>query len=175
MAALVRFPFFFHTQPVRVRGKASETGCSTRTRRARVWLVAGGTATAHPGGDAEVTGLTSTSDRLGRTGTRSVPTSGPLASACCRDWPAPGELRGGDRRDTAVAAEPMNAPLGAARNRAIPAATSNRKSRVVGRFRRQNLCGDARSVGTGRYDFVLQSADKASIWVTGRPRRGAST
>ena len=40
---------------------------------------------------------------------------------------------------------------------------------VVGRFRGKNLYGDLpEAPGTGRFDFVLQSAD-ASIWVTGMP------
>ena len=45
VAALVRFPFFFHTQPVRVRGKPTEKDGLFQLEHegARVWLMPGGT------------------------------------------------------------------------------------------------------------------------------------
>ena len=45
VTALARFPFFFHTQPVRVRGLASEKDglFQLEHEAARVWLVPGNT------------------------------------------------------------------------------------------------------------------------------------
>jgi len=174
LAALVRFPFFFHTQPVRVRGKATEKDGLFQLEQegARVWLLAGGTGKLpDPGSDAEVTGLYVDVGRLERTDARVNADFGPLIQRVLhRDWPAPGELLA-VVVDSAVAAEPMNAP--SVRHVALdPGRYVEQEVTVVGRFRGKNLYGDMpEAVGTGRYDFVLQSAD-ASIWVTGRRPKG---
>ncbi len=53
----------------------------------------------------------------------------------------------------------------------LPELYEGREVRVIGRFRGRNLYGDLpQSLGKGKWDFVLQSADGA-LWVTGlRPR-----
>ena len=45
IAGLVRFPFYFHTQPIRVRGLATEKDGQFQLEHegAHVWLVPGGT------------------------------------------------------------------------------------------------------------------------------------
>ena len=86
MAALVRFPFFFHTQPVRVRGKATEKDGLFQLEQegARVWLVAGGTGKLpDPGGDAEITRALPRRRPAERTDARVSADFGPLPSACC--------------------------------------------------------------------------------------------
>src|SRR5690242_2615561 len=60
IAALVRFPFYFHTQPVRVRGLATEKDGQFQLEHeaARVWLVPGGTGKLpDPGKETELTGV----------------------------------------------------------------------------------------------------------------------
>ena len=174
VAALVRFPFFFHTQPIRVRGKASEKDglFQLEHEAARVWLVAGGTGKLpDPGGEAEITGVYVDVGRLDRTDARVTADFGTLAQRVLRrDWPAPGELLV-VIVDTAVTAEPMNAP--SVRHVALdPGRYVDSEVTVVGRFRGKNLYGDMpEAVGTGRYDFVLQSAD-ASIWIVGKRPKG---
>ena len=174
VAALVRFPFFFHTQPVRARGKATEKDGLFQLEHegARVWLVPGGTGKLpDPGSDAEITGLYVDVGRLERTDARVTADFGTLSQRVLRrDWPAPGELLT-VIVDTAVAAEPMNAP--SVRHVALdPGRYVEQEVTVVGRFRGKNLYGDMpEAAGPGRYDFVLQSAD-ASIWVTGRRPKG---
>ena len=174
VAALVRFPFFFHTQPVRVRGKATEKDglFQLEHEAARVWLVPGGTGKLpDPGSDAEITGLYVDVGRLERTDARVTADFGTLSQRVLRrDWPAPGELLA-LIVDTAVAAEPMNAP--SVRHVALdPGRYIDQEVTIVGRFRGKNLYGDLpEAAGPGRYDFVLQSAD-ASIWVTGRRPKG---
>lgn len=59
VTALARFPFFFHGQPVRVRGMATERQGLFQLEHdaAHVWLVPGGTGKLPEAGkDAEVTG-----------------------------------------------------------------------------------------------------------------------
>jgi len=174
VAALVRFPFFFHTQPVRIRGKATEKDGLFQLEHegARVWLVPGGTGKLpDPGSDAEITGLYVDVGRLERTDARVTADFGTLSQRVLRrEWPAPGELLA-VIVDTAVAAEPMNAP--SVRHVALdPGRYVDQEVTIVGRFRGKNLYGDLpEAAGPGRYDFVLQSAD-ASIWVTGRRPKG---
>ncbi|MFI5077558.1 MAG: Ig-like domain-containing protein [Vicinamibacteria bacterium] len=174
VAALVRFPFFFHTQPIRVRGKATEKDGLFQLEHegARVWLMPGGTGKLpDPGSDAEITGLYVDVGRLERTDARVTADFGTLSQRVLRrDWPAPGELLA-VIVDTAAAAEPMNAP--SVRHVALdPGRYVEQEVTIVGRFRGKNLYGDLpEAAGPGRFDFVLQSAD-ASIWVTGRRPKG---
>ena len=174
VAALVRFPFFFHTQAIRVRGKATEKDGLFQLEHegARVWLMPGGTGKLpDPGSDAEITGLYVDVGRLERTDARVTADFGTLSQRVLRrDWPAPGELLA-VIVDTAVAAEPMNAP--SVRHVALdPGRYVEQEVTIVGRFRGKNLYGDLpEAAGPGRFDFVLQSAD-ASIWVTGRRPKG---
>lgn len=174
VAALARFPFFFHTQPVRVRGQASERQGLFQLERegARVWLVPGTSGRLpDPGKDAEVTGLYLDVGRLDRNDTRvSADLAGFSQKALNREWPAPGELLVIVVENTAPV-EPMSAP--SVRHVALdPSRYAEQEVTIVGRFRGKNLYGDLpEAAGKGRYDFVLQSAD-ASIWVTGRRPRG---
>jgi hypothetical protein len=174
IAALARFPFFFHTQPVRVRGQASERQGLFQLEReaARIWLVPGsGGKLPDPGKESEVTGLYLDVGRLDRTDTRVTADLGGLSQKVLnREWPAPGELLV-IVVENAVAAEPMNAP--SVRHVALdPGRYADQEVTIVGRFRGKNLYGDLpEAPGKGRYDFVLQSAD-ASLWVTGRRPRG---
>ena len=174
VAALVRFPFFFHTQPIRVRGKATEKDglFQLEHEAARVWLVAGGTGKLpDPGTESEITGVYVDVGRLERTDVRVTADFGTLIQRVLRrDWPAPGELLV-IIVDNAVTAEPMSAP--SVRYVALdPGRYIDSEVTVVGRFRGKNLYGDMpEAVGTGRYDFVLQSAD-ASIWVVGKRPKG---
>jgi hypothetical protein len=174
VTALARYPFYFHTQPVRARGLATERDGQFQLERdaARVWLVAGGTGKLpDPGKDAEITGVFVDVGRLDRTDPRATIELGTLSQRVVkRDWPAPGELLV-VIVDTAVTAEPMNAP--SVRHVALdPARYAESEVTVVGRFRGKNLYGDMpEAAGPGRFDFVLQSAD-ASVWVTGRRPKG---
>jgi hypothetical protein len=174
IAALARFPFFFHTQPVRVRGQASERQGLFQLEReaARIWLVPGsGGKLPDAGKESEVTGLYLDVGRLDRTDTRVTADLGGLSQKVLnREWPAPGELLV-IVVENAVAAEPMNAP--SVRHVALdPGRYADQEVTIVGRFRGKNLYGDLpEAPGKGRYDFVLQSAD-ASLWVTGRRPRG---
>ena len=172
--ALARFPFFFHTQPVRVRAMASERNGIFQLEKegARVWLLPGSSGRMpDPGKDAEVTGTYVDVGRLDRTDTRVNADLGGLSQRVLnREWPAPGELLV-VIVDTAVAAEAMDAP--SVRHVALdPGRYADQEVTVVGRFRGKNLYGDMpEAPGKGRWDFVLQSAD-ASIWVTGRRPKG---
>ena len=174
VTALTRFPFFFHTQPVRVRGMASEKNGLFELERegAHVWLLPGSSGKMpDPGKEAEVTGTYVDVGRLDRTDTRVTVDLGGLSQRVLnREWPAPGELLV-VIVDNAVAAEPMDAP--SVRHVALdPARYLDAEVTVVGRFRGKNLYGDLpEAPGRSRWDFVLQSAD-ASIWVTGRRPKG---
>jgi hypothetical protein len=174
VTALARFPFYFHTQPIRVRGMAVEKQGLFQLERegARVWLVPGGTGKVPDAGkENEVTGTYVDVGRLDRTDVRVTTELGTLSQKVLnREWPAPGELLV-VIVDTAVAAEPMNAP--SVRHVALdPSRYADQEVTIVGRFRGKNLYGDLpEAVAKGRYDFVLQSAD-ASIWVTGRRPKG---
>jgi hypothetical protein len=174
VAALVRYPFYFHTQPVRVRGLATEKAGQFQLEHeaAKVWLMPGGTGKLPDAGkESELTGLYLDVGRLDRTDTRVSADFGTLSQRVLnRDWPAPGELLV-VMVDTAVAAEPMAAP--SVRNLALdPGRYLESEVTVVGRFRGKNLYGDMpEAAGKGRFDFVLQSAD-ASIWITGRRPKG---
>jgi hypothetical protein len=174
VAALARFPFYFHTQPVRVRGTAVERQGLLQLEReaAHVWLIAGGTGRLPEAGkETEITGVYVDVGRLERTDQRVTTDLAALSQkALNREWPAPGELLV-VIVDTAVAAEPMDAP--SVRHIALdPARYAEQEVTITGRFRGKNLYGDLpEPVGKGRYDFVLQSAD-ASIWVTGRRPKG---
>jgi hypothetical protein len=174
VTALARFPFYYHTQPIRVRGLASERDGQYQLEygTARVWLVPGGTGKLPDAGkESEITGIYVDVGRLDRTDARVTADLGTLSQRVLkRDWPAPGELLV-VIVDTAVAAEPMNAP--SVRHVALdPGRYADSEVTVVGRFRGKNLYGDMpEAAGKGRYDFVLQSAD-ASIWVTGRRPKG---
>lgn len=174
VTALARFPFYFHSQPIRVRGLATERDGQFQLEReaARVWLVPGGTGKLpDPGKESEITGLYVDVGRLDRTDARVSAEFATLSQRVLkRDWPAPGELLV-VVVDTAQTAEPMNAP--SVRHVALdPARYADSEVTVVGRFRGKNLYGDLpEAAGPGRWDFVLQSAD-ASIWVTGRRPKG---
>jgi hypothetical protein len=174
VTALARFPFYFHSQPVRVRGLATERDGQFQLEReaARIWLLPGGTGKLpDPGKEAEITGLYLDVGRLDRTDARVSAELATLSQRVLkRDWPAPGELLV-LIVDTAQTAEPMNAP--SVRHVALdPARYADSEVTVVGRFRGKNLYGDLpEAAGPGRWDFVLQSAD-ASIWVTGRRPKG---
>jgi hypothetical protein len=174
VTALARFPFYFHSQPIRVRGLATERDGQFQLEReaARIWLVPGGTGKLpDPGKETEITGLYVDVGRLDRSDARVSAELGTLSQRVLkRDWPAPGELLV-VIVDTAQAAEPMNAP--SVRHVALdPARYADSEVTVVGRFRGKNLYGDLpEAAGPGRWDFVLQSAD-ASIWVTGRRPKG---
>ena len=174
VTSLARFPFFFHTQPVRVRGLASETNGTFQLERegAKVWLVPGGTGKLPDvGKEVEVTGLYVDVGRLERNDVRITGDLATLSQRVLqREWPAPGELLV-VIVDGAAAAEPSSAP--SVRHMALdPGRYVGQEVTVVGRFRGKNLYGDLpEAVGKGRWDFVLQSAD-ASIWVTGRRPKG---
>ncbi len=174
VTALARFPFYFHSQPIRVRGLATERDGQFQLEReaARIWLLPGGTGKLpDPGKEAEITGVYLDVGRLDRSDARVSAELGPLSQRVLkRDWPAPGELLV-VIVDTAQTAEPMNAP--SVRHVALdPGRYADSDVTVVGRFRGKNLYGDLpEAAGPGRWDFVLQSAD-ASIWVTGRRPKG---
>jgi len=174
VAALVRYPFYFHTQPIRVRGLASEKDGQFQLEHeaAKVWLAPGGTGRLPDAGkESEITGLYLDVGRLDRSDARvSADFSALSQKVLKRDWPAPGELLV-VVVDSAVAAEAMVAP--SVRNLALdPGRYIEAEVTVVGRFRGKNLYGDMpEAAGKGRFDFVLQSAD-ASIWITGRRPKG---
>jgi len=174
VTALARFPFFFHGQPVRVRGMATERQGLLQLEHdaAHVWLVPGGTGKLPEAGkDAEITGTYVDVGRLDRTDARvSADLGGLSQKALNRDWPAPGELLV-VIVDNATAAEPLKDPS----LRAValdPGRFIDQEVTITGRFRGKNLYGDLpEAAGKGRYDFVLQSAD-ASLWITNRRPKG---
>jgi hypothetical protein len=174
VTALARFPFFFHGQPVRVRGTANEQKGLLQLEHdgAHVWLVPGGTGRLpDTGKESDVTGTYVDVGRLDRTDARVTADLGPLSQkALNRDWPAPGELLV-VIVDNATTAEPLKDPS----LRAValdPGHFVDQEVTIIGRFRGKNLYGDLpEAAGKGRYDFVLQSAD-ASLWVTNRRPKG---
>lgn len=174
LTALTTFPFFFHGQPVRVRGTATEKDRLFRLEDdgAGIWLVAGPSGRLpDPTRLVEVTGTAYDVGRLERTESPTTSALGALSQRVTnREWPAPGELLV-VVIDGVVDAEPLAAP--SVRNVAIdPERYVEQEVTVVGRFRGRNLYGDLpEAPGKSRWDFVLQSAD-AAIWVTGRRPRG---
>jgi Bacterial Ig-like domain len=174
LIALTTFPFFFHTQPVRVRGTATEKGGLFRIDDdgAGVWLLPGPNGRLpDPGRLAEVTGVAFDVGRVERTDSQVASSFSTLSQRVVnREWPAPGELLV-IVVDMAVDAAPLSAP--SVRNVAIdPERYLDQEVTVVGRFRGRNLYGDLpEAPGKSRWDFILQSAD-AALWVTGRRPRG---
>ena len=113
----------------------------TRGRRGCGWCPAAPASCPIPAADAEITGLYVDVGRLERTDARVTADFGTLSQRVLRrDWPAPGELLA-VIVDTAVAAEPMNAP--SVRHVALdPGRYVEQEVTVVGRFRGKNLYGD---------------------------------
>jgi hypothetical protein len=143
VAALARFPFFFHTQPVRVRGKATEKDGLFQLeheRRGCGWSPAAPASCPIPARTPRSPGSTSTSAGSNARTPRHRRLRPLIQRVLHRDWPAPGELLV-VVVDTRRRAEPMNAP--SVRHVALdPGRYSNRKSPWSGRFRGKNLYGD---------------------------------
>jgi len=179
VAALLKYPVFFHGQPVAVLG-------SIQPEIDALWLVAedqkirivGRTASDPASGAAadrsatvEVRGVVWDVGRLEPNDPRLNPHDfGAIAKQTLgKDWPGVGELL----VLIASAVEPFaRAAAPGIRGLALdPARYDQQRVTLSGRFRGRNLYGDLpQGPGRSASDFVLQSAD-AAIWVTGiRPR-----
>jgi hypothetical protein len=177
--ALVTYPLFFHTQPVRVRGELrADRGRVSLTDGQRAVLLAG-QAVAGEVDRVEPVELLGTFLDVGRLAEgdprlRNVDVASLWRDQGVRPWPGPGELLL-LHVDSLSTAETFAAPT----IRALAVAPHDyvdQQVTVVGRFRGRNLFAEQPTApGRTRWDFVIQSAD-ASLWVTGiRPRgRGFS-
>ncbi|HEY8550589.1 MAG TPA: Ig-like domain-containing protein [Vicinamibacterales bacterium] len=172
--ALVTYPLFFHSQPVRVRATAQEQDGLYRLlgEGGTVWLLPGQSGSLPDAGSlVEITGTFFDVGRLEPTDTPVSTDFGTLSRrALNREWPAPGDLLV-VLIDAVTPAESLAAP--SVRTLALdPERYVDQEVTVVGRFRGRNLYGDLPDApGKSRWDFVLQSAD-AAVWVTGRRPRG---
>jgi Bacterial Ig-like domain len=179
VVALMAYPVFFHTQPVRVRGELSGLAGQLPWKLSgggrEVMVVPGANSkisvqTDGPPKPADLTGVLLDVGRLEPGHPRATQTLVELSERLLKkSWPGPGELIV-LVADAAVAAEPLAAP--SVRNVALdPSRYAGQEVTVVGRFRGRNLYGDLPDApGISRWDFVVQSAD-AAIWVTGRRPR----
>ncbi len=175
IAALTRYPLFFHGHRVRVQG-AVTPGPIPGT----AWLADGphrvlllSPADAAPGADTRLEVLGSFWD-VGRLEPDDSRLAGLDVAAAARavlgrERPGQGELlvlRVDQMTGLDLPGEPTIRALAL-----DPARYEGRRVTVVGRFRGANLYGDLPAApGRSRWDFVLQSAD-AAVWVTGlRPR-----
>lgn len=173
--ALVTYPAFFHTQPVRVRGEVREReGALALAAQAReVWLAgpAAGRGAATPGQPVEVTGTLLDPGRLepGDPRLRGTDVERRSQARLGKPWPGIGELlllMADDIQDAPPYPSPSVRALALEPDRFAEQVVT-----LTGRFRGRNLFGDQPNApGRSRWDFVLASAD-ASVWVTGlRPR-----
>ena len=173
--ALVTYPAFFHTQPVRVRGEVREReGALALAGQAReVWLAgpAAGRGAATPGQAVEVTGTLLDPGRLepGDPRLRGTDVERRSRALLGKPWPGIGELlllMADDIQDAPPYPSPSVRALALEPDRFTEQVVT-----LTGRFRGRNLFGDQPNApGRSRWDFVLASAD-ASVWVTGlRPR-----
>ncbi len=173
--ALVTYPAFFHTQPVRVRGEVREReGALALAAQAReVWLAgpAAGRGAAAPGQPVEVTGTLLDPGRLepGDPRLRGTDVERRSQARLGKPWPGIGELlllMADDIQDAPPYPSPSVRALALEPDRFAEQVVT-----LTGRFRGRNLFGDQPNApGRSRWDFVLASAD-ASVWVTGlRPR-----
>jgi hypothetical protein len=170
--ALVTYPVFFHGKPIAVRQDVEPSGQLYRlTNTAKPIYVFWRGAPDMPR-DAEIRGEFWDLGRLQRDDPRfaNVDLEAIVATLPNRSWP------GNDQVLLITNATAVESPLPAEPTvRAIalaPDAYVGKGVTVTGRFRGANLFADLPSAAgtTGRWDFVLQSAD-AAVWVTGvRPR-----
>jgi hypothetical protein len=172
--ALLAYPTFFHTQPVRVRGEVRQRdGSYYLVSEAHEVELAGQAAGAGPapGQRVQVTGTFIDPGHLeaGDPRLRGVDVATLAQARLRKPWPGVGELR-------LLLVDDVTEPLvvGAVTVRSLaldPERFVDQQVMVVGRFRGRNLFGDQpTSPGRSRWDFVLGLAD-ASIWITGiRPR-----
>ena len=174
LTALTTFPFFFHTQPVRI-GHATEKGGLFRIDDdgAGVWLLPGPSGRMPDAGQlVDVRGTTFDVGRLERTDTQAISAFSALSQRVTnRRVAGAGRTVGARRRTRSPTARRSVAP--SVRNVALdPERYLDQEVTVVGRFRGRNLYGDLpEAPGKSRWDFILQSAD-AAMWVTGlRPQR----
>ena len=129
VAALVRYPFYFHTQPVRVRGLPAEKNGQFQLEHdnAQVWLMPGGTGKLPDAGkDSEITGLYLDVGRLERSDARVSADFGPLSQRVLQPRLAGAgraarrrRRHGGGRRADGGAFGPQSRP----RSRALPRVT----------------------------------------------------
>jgi hypothetical protein len=175
VGALVAYPVFFHTQPVRVRGTfRAEHDDQVLVGGDASVLVVGREATGAPADTSsvfEVTGVFLDVGRLTEGDPRltGIDVNRLSQERLQKPWPGVGELLL-LHADSVNRAEPFHAPT--IRSLALaPERYVDSRVTVVGRFRGRNLYGDQPDApGRSRWDFVLQSAD-ASIWIVGlRPQ-----
>jgi len=174
LTTLVRYPGFYHGQPVVLRAELVRTGGSAalvHPDEARALRVTGGESSV-PDGRVEARGVFWDVGRLERDDPRVISgrlnalvDAGPEAA-----WPRPGELFALQLSD-AFAVEVAAVPT--LRDVALDgSAYGDREVTIVGQFRGRNLFGDVPAApGLSRWDFVVKSAD-AAVWVTGQRPRG---
>ena len=175
VAAIVAYPVFFHTQPVRVRGTLVARDGRTYLRAGDADLLVAGADDAGPGPAASEVEATGTFVDVGRLEPGDPRLAGldiaALWGQVGRTWPGVGELKL-LRIDATAVAEPFAAP--SLRALALdPTRYADQRVTVSGRFRGFNLYGDLPDAPARiKHAFVLQSAD-AAVWVVGLQPKGS--
>ena len=174
IAALVRYPAFFHNQTVIVQGTVRISGSATwletsgdvRIRLLRLVDAIDGRRIQVRGLFIDVGRLPANDPRLAKLGLDSLTRGGGR-----REGPRPGEL-------LVVSVELASvyfAPTGPAGLQAVvldPDRFQNQGIVVTGQFRGRNLVGDQpAALGGDKWEFVLRNGT-SSIWVVGRRPQG---
>lgn len=174
IAALVRYPAFFHNRTVIVQGTVKivggdawlESSADARIRLIRLTGANDGKPVQVRGTFLDVGRLSINDPRLARFGLDAVVISGGR-----REWPRPGELL----VVSAERAASYTPPSGPASIHAVvldPERFQNQAVIVVGQFRGRNLVGDEPAApGHDKWEFVLRNGT-SSIWVVGRRPQG---
>lgn len=175
IAALVRYPAFFHNRTVIVQGTVKTVGNDTwlensvdaRIRLLRLTGTSDGKPIQVRGIFVDVGRLPANDPRLARFGIEALTVSGSR-----REWPRPGELL----VVSVERAASYTAPSGQASIHAVvldPDRVQNQAVVVVGQFRGRNLVGDQPAApGHDKWEFVLRNGS-SSIWVVGRRPQGS--
>lgn len=174
--ALALYPLFFHGRQVVVRGTVQHPSAEVTALRAgenaRPVFLFSRSGTIDEG-VKEIRGEFWDLGRLNADDPRLTGLSLEPFLACVSDgrWPAQKQV---PIIIVQSAEEPERLPPGLRAIALEPSRYEGQTVTVVGRFRGANLYGDmpqAPAAGTGRWDFVIQSAD-AAVWITGRRPRG---
>jgi len=177
LAALVKYPNFFHRLPVIIRvtaeGDLRDVFITDGTYRQRALNVAPPVA-----GTTELLEIEGTFWDVGRLSPDDPnlpdPSLGQLSERLLgKPWPSSGELTLLVASDTRLADAPDLVSTVTLRDIVLqPAHYLDQTVTITGRFRGRNLYGDLpEAPGVSRDDFVMRSGD-ASVWVVGKEPQG---
>ena len=174
IAALIRYPAFFHNRTVVVQGTVKIVGSETwleasadaRIRLVRLTVGGTGKALQVRGTFIDVGRLHANDPRLAALGLDTLMTSGGR-----REWPRPGGLLVLSAERAAIHA--LRSGRASIHDVAVdPERFQNQAVVVVGQFRGRNLVGDQPALpGHDKWEFVLRNGT-SSIWVVGRRPQG---